>query len=238
MSATTLIDELQREFTEISGIHDVALHMAFCKKLVASNDLEILDFHYGLLRDQSVGDVLYQHLRRAFSKRGPAGEDYLHRKLGAETDAVLQGDVLQLLGGMKNHGGKRLGETAEWARKLLQSDVDTVRCRALWVLGWLGTTDDIDTVIADRLFHDPDHENRGWAATAMMQIYFSDNTAAEKSLGCLKQAMRAEKDYFALEMILIAIQELTGKRFGLKSGSHERAAREKVDAALKKALRL
>ncbi|NVN91000.1 MAG: HEAT repeat domain-containing protein [Desulfuromonadales bacterium] len=238
MIATASINELQKEFTEISGKHDMALHMAFCKKLVTSNDVEFLDYHYGLLRDRSVDDILYQNLRRAFSKRGPAGEDYLHKKLVTETDASLQGDVLQVLGGMKNHGGKRLDETAEWARKLLQSDVDTLRCRALWVLGWLGTSDDIDNVVSDRLFHDPNNENRGWAATAMMQIFFSDNTTAEKSLGCLKQAIRAEKDYFALEMILIAIQELTGKRFGLKSGSNERAPREKVDTALKKALTL
>ncbi len=238
MPAPDTINQLREEFSEISNIKNITLQMAFCKKLVASNDAEFLDLHYELLRERTIDKGLFQFLRNFFDNRGPAGEDYLLEKIVVETDLALQGDVLQMLGGMRYRSGKRLAETAEWARILLKSDSDRLRCRAIWVLGWLGTPDDIDNLLSDRLFHDTNNENRGWAATAMMQIFFTDETTAEKSLGYLKQAIRTEKDYFTLEMILISIQEITGKRFGLKTRSHERAPKEKVDAALKKALKL
>lgn len=39
-------------------------------------------------------------------------------------------------------------------------------------------------------------------------------------------------------MILIGVQEISGKRLGLKSSSHTRAPKEKLDAARRKALEL
>ena len=82
------------------------------------------------------------------------------------------------------------------------------------------------------------YENRGWAATAMMQIFLTDKKTAEKSLVHLKEAIRAEKDTFALQMMLVSIQEITGKKLGLRSTGNERAPKETVDTALKKALKL
>jgi hypothetical protein len=101
----------------------------------------------------------------------------------------------------------------------------------------VGTPDDLD-LLSDVLFRAANNEHRGWAATAMMQIFFADEATAKRSLGHLKQAIRSERDYFALEMILVGIQEITGKRLGLKSSSQDRAPKEKVDAARRKALRL
>lgn len=202
-----------------------------------SADTAELDLLYEQLKDRDVDDAEFQSRRKAFLGRGPAAEDYLLARLARETDPALQGDVLQMLGKLRYHGGKRLMETAEWARRLLGSDVDQVRCRALWVLGWLGGLDDLER-LSEALRCDKNAENRGWAATAMMQLFMTDATSATRWLGPLEQALRQEQDEFALEKILISVQEISGKRLGLKSGSHERAPKEKLDAALRKALKL
>lgn len=202
-----------------------------------SADTAELDRLYELLKDRDVADAEFQSRRMAFVRGGPAAEDYLLAKLAHETDRALQGDVLQLLGKLRYHGGKRLAETAEWARRLLRSDVDQVRCRALWVLGWVGGLDDLER-LSNALRSDVNAENRGWAATAMMQLFMTDPRGAARWLASLEQALREERDEFALEKILISVQEISGKRLGLKSGSRERAPKEKLDAALRKALKL
>jgi hypothetical protein len=196
-----------------------------------------LDLLYDRLKRRDVDDSEHQARRVAFIKRGPSVEDYLLEKLAQETDPALQGDVLQILGKLRFHGGKRLTQTAEWARRLLRSEVDLVRCRALWVLGWLGGPDDL-VLLSGALQSDTNAENRGWAATAMMQIFMADPTNAGRWLVPLQQALRREKDEFALEKILISVQEISGKRLGLKSSSRERAPKAKLDAALRKALAL
>ena len=238
MVVNITVGELWKEYEVLRGQKGFLQHMLFCKKLRESDQPEFLDFHYWLLSDRSVNKELYQQLRRAFEKRGPAAEKYLQERITSEKDRSLQGDILQILGGMKYYGGKDLGRTVELARDFLASDDDCLRCRAIWVLGWLGTQADIDHFLSDRLLHDANCENRGWAASAMMQIYFSEPATAERSLGYLRQAIRTEDDYFALELILVSIQEITGKKLGLKPGSRTRASKEAVDKALNKALGL
>lgn len=200
-------------------------------------DTTELDHLYAQLQDRDVADAEFQSRRLAFVKRGPAAEGYLLAKLARETDPALQADVLQMLGKLRYHGGKRLAETAGWARRLLHSDVAQVRCRALWVLGWVGGLEDLER-LSSALRSDDDAENRGWAATAMMQLFMADATTAAQWLGPLEQALRQEVDEIALERILISLQEISGKRLGLKASSHERAPKQKLDAALRKALKL
>lgn len=237
MSKIETIENLQNEFDNIKAIKDYSVHLEFLKKLKESDDKKHLDFHYELLKEQDINEELFQLLRRKFTNRGPIAEDYLLEKITMEANTALQGDILQMLGGMKYYGGKRLDETAEWARLFLKSDIDSSRCRAIWVLGWLGTTDDID-LLSHNLFNDISNENRGWAATAFMQIFFSNEATAKKSFNYLKEALKRETDYFTLEMILVSIQEITGKKLGLSSSSRERAPNDKVDRALKRALKL
>jgi len=200
-------------------------------------DTTELDRLYEQLRDRDVADAEFQSRRMAFVKKGASVEDYLLAKLAQETDPALQGDVLQLLGKLRYHGGQRLEETAAWARRLLGSEVDQVRCRALWVLGWVGGAGDLER-LSSALRSDSNPENRGWAATAMMQLFMSDVMNAAQCLTPLRQALRKEEDVFALEKILVSLQEISGTRLGLKSGGQVPAPKEKLEAALKKALKL
>ena len=80
-----------------------------------------LDLRYEQLKDRSVDDAEYQARRKAWLAGGVTVEDYLLGRLEGETDPVLQGDVLQILGRLRFHGGRRLPETAAWARRLILS---------------------------------------------------------------------------------------------------------------------
>ncbi len=195
-----------------------------------------LDQLYEQLRDRTVGDAEFRARRTAFLREGDRAESYLLSRLAHETVPDLQGDVLQILGKFRYQGGKRTSETATWARRLLESPVATVRCRALWVLGWVGSLEDLER-LSKALRGDEDAENRGWAATAMMQLHLEDETHAAEWLVPLKRALSEEKTDLALEKILVSIQEITGKRLGLKASSHERPSPEKLQAALRKALK-
>jgi hypothetical protein len=203
--------------------------------LTASSEPDFLDFHYELLRVRGLEDGFHQQLRRAFAKRGAAAEDYLLGRLPREPDPEVQGDVLQLLGTLKHHGGQQLARTVAWARRLLASDAQTVSRRATWVLGWLGTAEDLE-LLAGRLAQAPAAEDRGWAATAMMQLCFSHPASGPRALHHLEQALRRERDLAALELVLISVQELSGKKLGLKASSRTPAPKAKVEAALRKAL--
>lgn len=233
------MDDLKNQFNEIKGSDSFTQHLAFCKLLKTSNEEEMLNFHYALLKEKDLHNALHQMLRRELTKRGAVAEDYLLQKFEEEEDNHFKGDILQMLGGMKYERGKRLKETANLARANLNNDHTSLRYRSIIVLGWLGGSRDID-LLSVSLFKDENNENRGWAATAMMQIYFDKPKTADKSLKYLQAALHKEEDYFALKCILTALQEISGKKLGLaktpQGGANQ--GNDIVDKARKKALKL
>ncbi len=236
--STLSVAALKRDFAAlVKQPADAAAQAAFIKRLISTHSPAVLDLHYRFLAERSLPDGLFRALRTSFSKRGPEGEDYLLERLPKERDPALQGDVLQMLGSYRYSGGKRLDETAAWARRLVRSEADTLVCRALWVLGWVGAPDDV-AVLSEVLFDAASAENRGWAATALMQLAGTHPEVTAPAIAVLGRAIRVERGERALENMLISLQELTGQRLGLKASSHEPASSAKVQAALKKALKL
>ncbi|MCR6479062.1 HEAT repeat domain-containing protein [Variovorax sp. ZS18.2.2] len=231
------IESLRQRFNAIRIDTDVSDMFDFGADLLELQSPEALDFHYALLRDTGMDGELYDWLCRKFSDRGDAGEDHLHARFAQEQDASLQATVLQMLGTFKYRKGRRLKDTAALARAALGSPHDDLRCKGLWVIGWLGTTADIAKV-APLLAKDPVPANRHWAASALMQIFFNHRSAAPRALACLREALEAETDAVVLGGILVAVQEIAGKKFGLASNSHEAPSAEKLEAALAKARRM
>lgn len=90
-----------------------------------------------------------------------------------------------------------------------------LRYRSIIVLGWVGNQKDI-IILNDRLLNDPDGQLRGYAATAMRQIWFNHPKTKDGILHYLKEAIVKEEDERALEGIIITAQELLKKKLGLK----------------------
>ncbi|TKC08055.1 HEAT repeat domain-containing protein [Pedobacter polaris] len=231
------IEILKDYFDKIKLGCDTPTKFDFGAKLIQSNTADFLDFHYSILAEADTEKKLYDFIARKFKDRHSSGEDYLLTRIKSEQDNVVKATVLQILGSFKYSKINRATETADLARKFLTSESDTLRCRALWVIGWTGNVNDIEQ-ISTLLFNDTNNENRCWAGTAMMQISFNDKISIEKSLPYLKVAIAKETDIKALEGILVSIQEITGKKLGLSPSSHDPPNEEKVAKALKKATKM
>ncbi len=231
------IEQLRAHYHSIKDSDDVSDHFDFGAALLESDSSAYLHFHYLLIATADCNANLFEWICRKFGDRGSVGEDYLLQRFADEPEDQVKARTLQILGGYKYAGGKRLGETASLARHFISSPTDVLRCRAIWVIGWLGSTSDI-MKLAAVLHDDPEAELRCGAATAMMQIYFNHKTSAAKALPHLKKALEVETDLKAIEGVLVSIQEISGKKLGLRSTSHEPVGKEKLEAAKKKAERL
>jgi hypothetical protein len=231
-------DQLKKHFELVRDSDDPAAILGFTSALVAEHDEGALGYHYALLKERGVASMLHDAICRKFHKHGEAGERFLLREIRTEKDVHAKGTVLQILGGMRYSGGRHLDETAGIARHLLDSDEVFLRNRATIVLGWVGGTEDVDR-LRTRLHEERDAETRGWAASTLMQLYLNNEDLASRRgelLGILKRALSSEEDDFVLSCILVAIQEIAGKKLGLSARSHKTPPRDRLERARKKVM--
>ncbi|RWX00575.1 hypothetical protein [Flavobacterium cerinum] len=83
----------------------------------------------------------------------------------------------------------------------------------------IGTKIDLK-VLNERLLNDPDPQLRGYAATAMRQIWFKHPKSKDEILKHIKKAIPEEKKEKALEGMIITVQELLKKKLGLKESKY------------------
>ncbi|MCB1140229.1 MAG: HEAT repeat domain-containing protein [Leptospiraceae bacterium] len=188
-----------------------------------------------MLKDKDVSDEMYQQLRREFSNHAN-GEEFLLEKIADEQDEIVQGDLLHILGTYKYRRHRCLKRTAEFARQFIASQSVYLRKKGIIVLGWIGEKSDVE-IIAEAMFNDENEENRGWAATGLMQLFFHKPAIKNQCLRNLQAALATEKSYFTLSCILISIQEIAGKQWGISStGRPEREPERSIDMAKPEAI--
>lgn len=187
----------------------------FKKKLLDSDDEDVLNFHFGLLKDKE-NENIYRDVFSFFSLRNnkeKTGEFLFKKYKSGIEDLALKADVIQILGHLRNKHAK------EAALDNIKINKGDLRYRSIIVLGWVGNQEDIE-ILNERLLNDKDEQLRCYAATAMRQIWFSHPNTKEKILKCLKQAISLEKNEKALEGIIITTQELLKKKLGLKESKY------------------
>ncbi|MGF7108290.1 HEAT repeat domain-containing protein [Treponema pedis] len=230
------IEQLKKEYEIIRGLDEIAQITAtfsLKKKLLESNDINILDFHLNLLKTKENTD-LYYRMRACFSDRPKEKiEVFLLDRLDKEQDNVLKADIIQILGHIKS------AKILPYVREHIKSKDGNIRERCIIVLGWMGNKDDLP-ILNERLQNDTDDELRGEAATAMRQIWFAKRATAEDILPYLYRAVVKEAAEETLSSIIIVIQDLLQRKFGLQERINEGIitgdpvkAKEKVIKALK-----
>jgi HEAT repeat protein len=226
-------EALESQWHRAAETTEFSEHQAFIKQLLSLKDPEGISYHYSLLRDHQNLD-LYRDLRAAFAKRGDAGANYLIERISVEKDPHLLDDILLLLGVM------RRPEATPLARKFANSVDSKLRDTAASVLGWVGTESDAD-LLRNLLLHDPEPRVRGDAATAHSQMEMRLPQSRARLLDNLKQALDREVDEDVLAWIIITIQYILRKNFGLKEHIDEGTrsgdvmhARQRARAALLK----
>ncbi|QSI05302.1 HEAT repeat domain-containing protein [Treponema pedis] len=213
---------MKKEYEIIRGLDEIA-------QITAT----ILDFHLNLLKNRENKD-LYYRMRAYFSDRPKEKiQVFLLDRLDKEQDNVLKADIIQILGHIKS------AKILPYVREHIKSKDGNIRERCIIVLGWMGNKDDLP-ILNERLQNDTDDELRGEAATAMRQIWFAKRATAEDILPYLYRAVVKEAAEETLSSIIIVIQDLLQRKFGLQERINEGIitgdpvkAKEKVIKALK-----
>ncbi|MEM9461143.1 MAG: HEAT repeat domain-containing protein [Myxococcota bacterium] len=227
MSREELRAHYQRIWSDEASHEDES---AFIEALLESHDPEHLAFHFELLGDQE-NFSLFCRIRAAFEKHGPPAEAFLIERFTQEEDPELRGDALQILGHMRSKRVRAL------AKEAITADAETLRDRAVIVLGWVGTVRDMTTVLRDRLLHDPCACVRGNAATAFRQVWYSKPRAKEPAIEILGEALPGEEDEEVICSIVVALQDIMKRRFGIREPRDEPDFVGDPAAAKKRALR-
>lgn len=192
-----------------------------------------VEYHYSLCKDKRLDENFRRKLCSRFDEHHEAGQALLLSKLDKNEDADFHGEIIFMLGKLNDRRNRPDKEKVlAYVRALALSPDSYTRDRAIIVLGWIGTMEDIP-LIADRLLTDENDKCRTWAAISFMQMWFRNKDAklTEKVLPYLYQAITKEKDYFALGCIIETVQTITQKRFGLSQAGINSIDIEKIDTA-------
>jgi hypothetical protein len=210
------IDEVQKEYVILRKSEDpFETIFDFKESLLSSDEVPFLNLHYSILTDRD-NDSLYLAVRSFFDDRKDkkkVGEFLFSKYKAGIDDVLLKADVIQILGHLRSQYAK------EVALENIQANKGDLRYRSIIVLGWVASEKELDK-LNDRILHDKDPQLRGYAATAMRQIWFNYPKSKDTILKYLKQAIEQEKDEKALEGIIIASQELLKKKLGLKESKY------------------
>jgi hypothetical protein len=187
----------------------------FKENLLSSDNDAFLDFHLFILTNRS-NEALYYMIRSFFNHRKDKvkAEEFLYKKYksGIE-DITLKADVIQILGNLCSKHAKLV------AHENITADKGDLRYRSIIVLGWVGTKNDLEE-LNQRLINDKDPQLRGYAATAMRQIWFNHPKTKDEILIYIKEAIVNEKSEEALQGMILTVQDLTKKKLGLKESKY------------------
>ncbi len=212
------IDDLKKEFSSVEKNKDEVTLIrqvdGFIEKLLSCNDSDSLDFHYSLLKNKE-NHYLYTSIRNAFKKRDKnIIEPFLLKKIQEEVNSYLKADAIQLLGNIRSP------KILPYVREHIKSKDGNIRYRCIIVLGWMGNKDDLP-LLNERLQNELNDKLRGYAATAMRQIWFAKRATAEDILPYLCHAVVKETAEATLSSIIIVIQDLLQRKFGLQERINE-----------------
>lgn len=227
MSIEALREHYRRVWREDATHREVK---ALVEALLEHHDTEHLRLHFELLGHREHFFV-YASLRAAFEKHGPPAEAFLVQRYPVETDPELRGDALQILGLMRSKSARGFAKEAATATE------ETLRYRGVIVLGWVGTVKDMRTVLHDRLLNDPSPFVRGNAATAFRQVWYRIARAKDPAVELLGEALEHEEDEEVVGSIVISLQDIMKRRFGLREPRDGPDFVGDVEAAKERALR-
>jgi hypothetical protein len=212
------------------------------KELLSSDSEDILEFHYNISNDKSIKEGLRNMIKSFFSSEIENKRDkqktaeFLYRKYENESDSMIKADILKTLGHL------RVQEARILALNEIKSLNYDLRYSSIIVLGWTGTKKDLP-VLNEQMLNDPDGQLRGYSATAMRQIWYNHPKSKDAIAGYICNAAPQEKNTDALTGMIITIQNLYRKKFGIKESTYGDIsgnvveAKEKMMAFLNKTIK-
>jgi hypothetical protein len=223
------IDLLRKKFRELVQMEDSGGGIFdFKEMLLDSDDAAILDFHFSILADIK-NEYLYRGILYFFADRKDKKrvEEFLYMKYrDSDSSTKLKADIIQLLGKLKSSFGRKL------ALDNIQSSIYDMRYRSIIVLGWTGTETDLP-ILNERMLNDKDGKLREYAATAMRQIWYKHSETRDEITGYIHKAAPLEKDTDALTGMIITIQDMYRKKFGVKESRYGDISGDVLESKIK-----
>lgn len=234
------IQELKLKFEKIKTEGSLMDNIFEIKKELLSSDSEdYLELHYNMSNDKSIKEGLRNMIKSFFYSEIENKRDkqktakFLHKKYINEADVLIKADILKMLGHL------RVPETRELALNEIKSSNYDLRYSCIIVLGWIGTKKDL-LILNEQMLNDPEGQLRGYAATAMRQIWYNHPETKDEIAGYICKAAQQEENTDALTGMIITIQTLYRKKFGIKESTYGdisgnvQDAKEKMTAFLNK----
>lgn len=219
------INELKEQYNELLLNFDEVKAIHFRRELCKTNENEILEFHYNILKKQDNKNLFYA-IRGCFDKHGELGKKFLLRKINEEKDNDLKAEALFLLGTMD------CKEVKPIAIDFLKSNEFKDKYYGIIVLGWLGQNEDI-SILEKEMMTNSNEELRAYAATSLRQIYFNYSKLKEKILFSYYKALKEELSNEVIINIIACIQDLIRKKFGIKESQEGDISGDAISAKAK-----
>lgn len=206
------LETLNARYLDARDSDDLSIQLDFIDDLLSDNDEEIISFHYSLLKDKS--DIrLFQRFRANFKKRGDVGKNFLLQKINYETDFDLKSEALFILGTMK------CAEAKPIAIQFLNEDKYDYQYKGIIVLGWLGGKEEVP-LLENTLRNNENSELRGYAASALRQIWHNNSRLKKKMLKVYYETLENEVDDDVNRTIISCTQDMLRKKFGIKESQY------------------
>lgn len=216
------IQILEEKYHSIENSDSFSLHNEFIKELVREDSQKMLEFHLKLIDDCRGNRDLHRRICHAFEKRErDIAVQFLSEKLESSLSEALKADIIQILGILKSK------EVLKLLPSLMKDKSELIRYKAIIVSGWIGDKANL-SLLNECLQRDSNEVLRGYAATAMRQIWLAQKAVPEDILPYLYTAIKKEDSEETLAMIIIVIQDLLKRKFGLQECIHDGAIKGDV----------
>lgn len=216
----TTIQELRREYTIFKEENSLLKNISKLKKdLLSSDSDDFLEFHYQISTDTSIKDGVRNMIKSFFysdienKREKNKVATFLYKKYNEAIDNRNKGEILRMLGHL------RIPLAYELAIKEITSSDYNLRYNSVIVLGWIGTFKDI-ILLNNQMATDLNPLLRGYCATSMRQIWHRYPNTKNEITQYIYKAILFENDNDALVGMIITIQDLYMKKFGIKESHY------------------
>ncbi|PBJ14604.1 HEAT repeat domain-containing protein [Flavobacterium sp. ACN6] len=214
------IQELQEDYKRFKEENSLQKNIFKLKKELLSSDSDnFLEFHYEISYDLSLKDGIRNMIKSFFYADVDNNRDknkvaaFLYGKYLEILNNKGKGELLRMLGHLRIPLAKELAE-----KEISSPDYD-LRYNSIIVLGWTGTPKDLD-VLNNRMIKDSNPLLRGYCATSMRQIWHRNPDTKNEIVLYIYNAIHIEKDNDALVGMIITIQDLYMRKFGIKESHY------------------
>lgn len=187
---------------------NISEQLNFVRVLTDCASDECIQFNFEILTNRT-DERFYQMIKSAFRRRGPIGTTFLLNRVKYEQNPELRADAIQILGNL------RFTDALQYIHETLNSEIYAVRYASIISMGWMGNLEDVK-LLGNRYKFEDNEKLRGFIATAMRQIYFNYPRVADDILETLRIVCANEQSETAQSLIIISIQSITKRAFGLR----------------------